>query len=169
MRQKDQGTATKMFKILFGLSNILNITKENSGRNIGRNRGGSCGRRSTGQWVAARWQPTAATAGAGNGGGSKGSARADNQKAVVIAAETVLVVAEMAAAVAEAAAKAKAAMAVAMRQPWQRLRRRQYLHKSPYRCDNNYQRVGKTIKCFAKHFIVLSKPFFCFQSVGPVC
>jgi hypothetical protein len=30
-RWKEQGTATKMSKILLGLSNILNITKENSG------------------------------------------------------------------------------------------------------------------------------------------
>ena len=31
-----QGTATQMFKIIRGLSNILNITKENRGRNSGR-------------------------------------------------------------------------------------------------------------------------------------
>jgi len=40
---------TKIFKIILGLCNILNITKENSGRNSGRNRGSGCGRRSRGQ------------------------------------------------------------------------------------------------------------------------
>ena len=43
-----------------------------------------------------------------------------NQKAVAIAAETVLVAAEMAAAVAVAAAMATVAMVATMRQPWQR-------------------------------------------------
>ena len=35
-----QGTATQMFKILRGLSNILNITKENRGRNSVRTEAG---------------------------------------------------------------------------------------------------------------------------------
>ena len=52
-------------------------------------------------------------AGAGNGGESRGSMRAE------IAAETVLVVAEMAAAVAVVAAMATVAMAATTRQPWQ--------------------------------------------------
>jgi hypothetical protein len=43
-----------------------------------------------------------------------------NQKAVAMAAETVLVTAEMAAAVSVAAAMATAAMAATKRQPWQR-------------------------------------------------
>ena len=43
-----------------------------------------------------------------------------NQKAVAIAADTVLVAAEMAAAVAVAAAMATVAMVGTMRQPWQR-------------------------------------------------
>jgi len=51
---------------------------------------------------------------------AKGSMRAENQKAVAIAAETVLVVAEMAAAVAVTAAMATVAMVATMRQPWQR-------------------------------------------------
>ena len=51
--------------------------------------------------------------GAGNGGESRGSMRAE------IAAETVLVVAEMAAAVAVVAAMATVAMAATTRQPWQ--------------------------------------------------
>jgi hypothetical protein len=42
-----------------------------------------------------------------------------NQKAVAMAAETVLVTAEMAAAVAVAAAMATAAMVATMQQPWQ--------------------------------------------------
>ena len=49
----NQKMAAKMFKILLGLCNILNITKENSGRNSDRNRGSSCGGRSRGQWFAA--------------------------------------------------------------------------------------------------------------------
>jgi hypothetical protein len=68
--------------------------------------------------------PTAASARAGNGGRSRGSAKQTtiNQKAVAIAAETVLVAAERAAAVAvaAAAAMATAAMVVTTRQPWQR-------------------------------------------------
>jgi len=43
-----------------------------------------------------------------------------NQKAVAIAAETVLVTAEMAAAVAVASAMATATMVATTRQPWQR-------------------------------------------------
>jgi hypothetical protein len=43
-----------------------------------------------------------------------------NQKAVAMAAETMLVMAEMAAAVAVASAMATTAMAATMRQPWQR-------------------------------------------------
>jgi hypothetical protein len=62
----------------------------------------------------------AATTGAGNGGESRGSMRAENQKAVTIAAETVLVTAEMVAAVAAAAAMATVAMVATTRQPWQR-------------------------------------------------
>ena len=39
-----------------------------------------------------------------------------------------------------------------------------YLHKSAYRCDNNCQAYGKTIKCFvAKHFSILfGKTLQCF-------
>jgi len=61
-----------------------------------------------------------ATAGTGNGGESKGSMRAEIQKAVAIAAETVLVVDEMAAAVAVAATMVMVAMVATTRQPWQR-------------------------------------------------
>jgi len=133
LRRKKQGTATKMFKILLGLSNILNITKENSGRNSGGNSGrteavvaaegaGGSGLWPRQQWQESRQQPTAATAGAGNGGESRGRVRAENQEAVAIAAaaETVLVEVEMAAAVAVAAAMVMAAMAATTRQPWQR-------------------------------------------------
>ncbi len=49
-----------------------------------------------------------------------------NQKAVAIAAESVLVAAETAAAVAVAGAMATAAMAATTRQPWQPRRRRQH-------------------------------------------
>ena len=44
--------------------------------------------------------------------------RAENQKAVTIAAETVLVAAEMVAAVAAAATMATVAMVATTRQPW---------------------------------------------------
>ena len=72
MQRKEQGTARKMFEILLVLSNILNITKENSdsGRNSGRNRGSSCGERSRGQrFAATETVAMASAANSGNGGG----------------------------------------------------------------------------------------------------
>jgi len=68
--QKEQGTATKMFKILLGQSKILNITKENSGRNSGRNRGSGCGGMNRGQrFAAAAKVAMALAANSGNSGG----------------------------------------------------------------------------------------------------
>ncbi len=67
---RSRGTAMTMFKILLGLSNILNITKENSGRDSGRNRGSGCGRRSRGQQFAA--VATVAMALAANSGHGRG-------------------------------------------------------------------------------------------------
>jgi len=68
-------------------------------------------------------------AGAGNGGGNRGSTRADNnqpisgsntsQKVEAIPVEMVVVTAETAAALAVGEAMVTAAMAGAMRQPWQ--------------------------------------------------
>ena len=121
-----QGTATQMFKRLRGLSNILNITKENRGRNSGRTEAvvategaGGSNLRLQRQWQWRR-QPTAATAGAGNSDESRGSMRAENQKVVAIATETVLMAAEMAAAMAVAVAMVTVAMVATTRQPWQR-------------------------------------------------
>ena len=58
-----------MFKILLGLSNILNITKENSSRN----RGSGCGGRSRGQWfVAAMTVAMVSAVNSGNGNGGDG-------------------------------------------------------------------------------------------------
>ena len=59
-------------------------------------------------------------AGAGNSGESRGSMRAENQKSVAIATETVLMAAEMAAAMAVAVAMVTVAMVTTTRQPWQR-------------------------------------------------
>jgi len=120
-----QGTATQTFKILCGLSNILNITKENRGRNSGRTDAGVAAERAGGSGLRPRqqWQchrpPMAATAGAGNGDKSRGSMRAENEKVVAIAAETLLVASEMAAAVVVAAAMATVAMVATTRQQWQ--------------------------------------------------
>ncbi len=118
-----QETAAQMFKILRGLSNILNITKENRGRNSGRTEAAvaaegaaGSGLRPRRQWQWRR-QPMAATAGESNGGKSRGSMRAENQKAVGIAAETVLVAAEMVAAVSVAVAMVTVAMVTTTRQP----------------------------------------------------
>ncbi len=61
---------TKIFKIILGLCNILNITKEISGRNSGRNRGSGCGRRSRGQqFVAVATVAMALAANSSNGRG----------------------------------------------------------------------------------------------------
>jgi hypothetical protein len=82
-----------MFKILLGLSNILNITKENSRRN----RGSGCGGRSRGQWFLAAMtvaMVSAVNSGNGNGGGRQGWWKRQrwgqttiNHKAVAIADE----------------------------------------------------------------------------------
>ena len=116
-----------MFKIILGLSNILNIIKENSGIH----RGSSCGRRMGGQRFATAATVTlASAANSGNGGGrpTVGAAEAArgqttiNQKAAAITGDTVVAV-ETATAVAVAVAVAMAAIAAAMatttRQPWQ--------------------------------------------------
>jgi len=62
----NQKVAEKMFKIILGLSNILNIIKENSGIHRGR----GCGGRSRGQRFATAASVTIASeANSGNGGG----------------------------------------------------------------------------------------------------
>ena len=62
----NQKVAEKMFKIILGLSNILNIIKENSGIH----RGSGCGGRSMGQQFATTATVTIASeANSGNGGG----------------------------------------------------------------------------------------------------
>ena len=175
-----------MFKILLRLSNILNITKENRGKNSGRTDAavtaegaGGSGLRPRRQWQWRR-QPTAAMAGGKATVAEAEAARGQttiNQKAIAIAAVTVLVTAEMVAAIAVAAAMATvamaaAAMAAAMVAPTGAeaavdMGRRSslvHLHNRSYRCDYN---------CFVYSeytvFWFLAKHFLFSQNIKGIC
>jgi hypothetical protein len=80
---------------------------------------GVCGCGNSGNGVDSQWQQRWGQATVAKAEAAQGQTTI-NQKAVAIAAETVLVVAEMAATVAVAAAMATVAMVARTRQPWQR-------------------------------------------------
>jgi len=93
--------------------NITRLRRKEQGAAVGGR--GDSGNGIDSQWRQQRGQATVAKAEAAQG------QTTINQKAVAIAAETVLVAAEMAAAVAVAAAMATVAMVATTRQPpWQR-------------------------------------------------
>jgi len=156
-----------MFKIILGLSNILNIIKENNGIHIGS----SCGGRSRGQRFAAMATLTiASAANSGKGGGRPTLAVAEAARGQTTINQNIKQY-QWTRWWWQRRQQLWQWWSRRLRQWWRqrgshgsgdsgansgrgdrRCGRRSsfslFLHNSTYRCDNNCQAYGKTLRCF---------------------